>query len=117
MIFLIVILLFQLIIFVGTTQQSDADALCGFKAGITNWKTGAVVGCSACIGWSCSGTTATSVPCGTGSTTWTGVGCSGNTVTSITLSSKQLQGTIASSLFSIATITSIDLNTNSLFCK
>ena len=60
-------------------QQSDADALCALKEGITNWP-----GTCTIAGWNCSGG-ATNVPCGSPNVMWTGITCSGSVVTQLSL--------------------------------
>ncbi len=93
------------------TQQSEANALCALKAGFTNWKSGTVVGCKACVGWTCSGTTATTLPC---STTWSGVSCSSSGyVTRIELGTQSLQGTISSSISLLTQLNHLNFGANS----
>ncbi len=97
------------------SQQSDADALCVFKCGITNWP-----GYLSGWGCTCPAGIATNAPCGSGSltaTAWTGVTCSGGGtsgyVSELDLG-YDLTGTISSSLSAVIGLTYLSLTGNSL---
>jgi hypothetical protein len=108
------------VITIQDAQSVEADALCKFKCGITNWPTASYI-----TGWGCTScsslpVTATNAPCGSGSlstaTSWTGVTCSGGGssghVSEMLLSSKNLAGTISSSLSDVTGLTTLQLNSN-----
>ena len=88
-------------------QQSDANALCAFKQGITNWPAGSL----SISGWTCTGSTATSLPC---SITWTGVTCSNGVITILELNSKELAGTISPAISLLTGLNSLQLGINRL---
>ncbi len=93
-------------------QQNEANYLCSFKAGIVNWATA----CTGCVGWDCSGTSATSFPCGPNSVSWTGIRCTPNgTVMQLSLTSKGLSGTISPSLSNLKSLSTVSLNGNKLY--
>lgn len=115
-------------------QQSDANALCTFKLGISNWPsnpstapTPSAPSRSASLlspptsfsGWNCSGDVASSFPCGAGAVVWTGVSCGSgnqsNQVVQLDLAGVSLAGTISSYLSVLTNLFSLTLNSNFFF--
>ena len=109
-------ILFIVVGLASASQDSDANALCAFKAGISNFDAACLstLGTS-CVGWatSCNGTSATAVACGTGVTDWTGVTCDGTVVTELILISYGFTGTIAPAISSITGLQNLRLFNNS----
>ena len=90
------------------TATSAANALCAFKEGINNWP-----GLCTISGWNCSGATATTYPCGSGSTSWTGVTCDGNFVSQLFIDCF-LIGTISPQLSTLTDLQMLIFEDNAL---